>query len=408
MREHFLRLMEQFDLSYRILEDRDKSLVIERVPYDPPEFEKLWERIKGGAAMSGKLPACRGLAEGADSERRGDSVSGRQAGSLPDIKEAVLCREIKMRFKLDATMPAGIPTWFIARSHRFTLRTHWRHGALFGDDRQTPNHLGLVQAYPHDRYVLLTVRGAAPQNFFALLRDGLEVTFARFPGLGIARKVPCCGHDGQACSHEFDLKQLEKALTRTPPVNEIQCPEAFESVPIAKLLFGIDRDTTQQRLDEILGYAQRADAQLGKMSRELTELTEYAQREFTKLFNAEQNKEESRSPYVFVLRPTTKEGDLIGLFEALPAPGRIDRMQESMWKRRIEMQLYCQAPGCWHPLGYERGKDDPATGLYQIEVNSEFLATIAPGVKAVAKMLKYAQPFLGPRVAWAQPERYEQ
>jgi internalin A len=32
MREHFLRLMEQFDLSYRILEDRDKSLVIERVP----------------------------------------------------------------------------------------------------------------------------------------------------------------------------------------------------------------------------------------------------------------------------------------------------------------------------------------------------------------------------------------
>jgi small GTP-binding protein len=367
MREHFLRLMEQFDLSYRILEDRDKSLVIERVPYDPPAYEPRWEAHK----------------------------------------EAAPCREIKMRFKLDATMPAGIPTWFIARSHRFTLRTHWRHGALFGDDRQTPNHLGLVQAYPHDRYLLLTVRGSAPQNFFALLRDGLEVTFARFPGLGIARKVPCCGHDGEACPHEFDLKQLEKALTRTPPVNEIQCPEAFENVPIAKLLFGIDRDTTQQRLDELLGYAQRADAQLGKISRELAELTEYAQREFTKLFNAEQKKEESRSPYVFVLRSSTKEGDLIGLFEAIPAPGMIDRMREKGWKRRIEMQLYCQAPGCWHPLGYERGKDDPATGLYQIEVNSEFLATIAPGVKAVAKMLKYAQPLLGPWVAWAQPDHYE-
>lgn len=400
MREHFLRLMEQFDLSYRILEDRDKSLVIERVPYDPPAYEPRWNALKD-AALSGKLPACRSLPEGTD------SVSTRQAGSLPDIKEAVPCREIKMRFKLDATMPAGIPTWFIARSHRFTLRTHWRHGALFGDDRQTPNHLGLVQAYPHDRYVLLTVRGPAPQNFFALLRDGLEVTFARFPGLGIARKVPCCGHDGEACPHEFDLKQLEKALTRTPPVNEIQCPEAFENVPIAKLLFGIDRDTTQQRLDELLGYAHRADAKLGKISRELAELTEYAQREFTKLFNAEQNKEESRSPYIFVLRSSTKEGDLIGLFEAIPAPGMIDRMREKGWKRRIEMQLYCQAPGCWHPLGYERGKNDPATGLYQIEVNSEFLATIAPGVKAVAKMLKYAQPLLGPWVAWAQPDRYE-
>lgn len=138
------------------------------------------------------------------------------------------------------------------------------------------------------------MRGSAPQNFFALLRDGLEVTFARFPGLGIARKVPCCGHGGEVCPHEFDLKQLEKALTRTPPVNEIQCPEAFENVPIAKLLFGIDRDTTQQRLDELLGYAQSADAKLGKISRELAELTEYAQREFTKLFNAEQNKEDSR------------------------------------------------------------------------------------------------------------------
>ena len=49
-------------------------------------------------------------------------------------------------------------------------------------------------------------------------------------------------------------------------------------------------------MDELLCYAQRADTQLGKISRELAELTEYAQREFTKLFNAEQNNEESRSP----------------------------------------------------------------------------------------------------------------
>jgi internalin A len=361
LREHFLRLMEQFDLSYRILEDRDKSLVIERVPYDPPAYEQRWD----------------------------------------SHQEAAPCREIKMRFALDATMPAGIPTWFIARSHRFSLRTHWRHGALFGDDRSTPQHLGLIQAYPHDRYVLLTVRGPAPQNFFALLRDGLELTFARFPGLGITRKVPCCGHNGEHCPHEFDLKQLEKALTLTPPRSVIPCFEAFEDVAIAKLLFGIDRDSIERKLDELLKHAQAHTL-------ELQELREYAQREFTKFFNAEQHKDEARSPYVFVLRPGAHERDLIGLFEALPSPGMIDRLRESTWKRRLELQLYCQAPGCWHPLGYERGKDDPKTGLYQIEVNSEFLATIAPGVKAVAKLLKYAQPVLGPWVAWAEPQLYEQ
>jgi len=355
MREHFLRLMEQFDLSYRILEDQDKSLVIERVPYDPPDYATRWQAHHDCAP----------------------------------------CREIKMRFVLDATMPAGIPTWFIARSHRFSMRTHWRHGALFGDDVKTPTHLGLVQAMPHDRYVTLTVRGPAPQNFFALLRDGLEVTFKRFPGLGITRKVPCCGHNGEACSHEFDLKQLEKALALNPPRTKIECPEAFEDVPIAKLLFGIDRDTTEQRLDELLSYAQRADEQLSKVSYELEQLAEYSQREFTKWFNAEQNKEESQCPYVFILRGGTYDNDLQGLFSGTGIRGgMMDEMRDRVWKRKVELQLYCQMPGHWHPCGYERGKDDPVTGLYQVELNGELAQAMATYLPTMVKWLKFARPLL--------------
>ena len=37
MRTHFLRLMERFDLSYRTLEDREISLVVERLPLDPAD-----------------------------------------------------------------------------------------------------------------------------------------------------------------------------------------------------------------------------------------------------------------------------------------------------------------------------------------------------------------------------------
>jgi internalin A len=361
MREHFLRLMEQFDLSYRILENRDKSLVIERVPFDPPAYKQRWDAHK----------------------------------------EATPCREIRMRFALDATMPAGIPTWFIARSHRFSLRAHWRHGTLFGDDRQAPKHLGLVQAFPHDRYVLLAVRGPAPQNFFALLRDGLEVTFARFPGLGITRKVPCCGHDEMPCEYEFDLAHLEKRLERGKAT--IECNLSGEDVDVAKLLHGIDRDTTQQRFEEMLAkFAQAAEAS----SLEMQELRTYVQREFTKIFNAEQNKEESRCPYFFVLRPITHERDFIGLFEAIPSASMLDRMLDKGWKRRMELQLYCQAPGEIHPLGYERGKDNSATGLYQIEVNTEFLATIAPGVKAVAKMLSFVKPALASWMSWTDEDQY--
>jgi hypothetical protein len=54
---------------------------------------------------------------------------------------------------------------------------------------------------------------------------------------------------------------------------------------------------------------------------------------------------------------------LIDLFEAIPSAGMLDRVRDKGWKRRMELQLYCQAPGEIHPLGCERGKDDPATGL---------------------------------------------
>ncbi|MCX6377360.1 MAG: leucine-rich repeat domain-containing protein, partial [Armatimonadetes bacterium] len=200
MRNHFLRLMERFDLSYRIPNDQhDRSLIVERLSFDPPDYQEAWESMKTR-----------------------DS-----------------CSEITMKFDLNTTMPAGIPTWFIARSHRFTTYTHWRYGALFadGDERR---HLGLIRAFPHDRYLQLTVRGPCPQNFFALLKDGLELTLARFPGLKIERLVPCPGHDGSECPFEFNLAHLEKAISTRPPVLEIKCQESFKGVTVPLLLFGID------------------------------------------------------------------------------------------------------------------------------------------------------------------------
>lgn len=44
MREHFLNLMEQFDLSYRTLEDRHTSLVVECLPSDPPDYQTVWNK----------------------------------------------------------------------------------------------------------------------------------------------------------------------------------------------------------------------------------------------------------------------------------------------------------------------------------------------------------------------------
>jgi internalin A len=112
LREHFLRLMELFDLSYRD-EERAISLIVERLPQTPPDYQTQWHNIQ-----------------------KSDN-----------------CKSITMTFKLN-TLPAGIPTWFIARAHRFTTNTHWRNGALFKHE----NHLALVQAAERERTVQLTNR----------------------------------------------------------------------------------------------------------------------------------------------------------------------------------------------------------------------------------------------------------
>jgi hypothetical protein len=333
MRNHMLYLMEQFDLSYRTLNDRDISIVVERLAFDPP-------------------PEC-----------------ARQWDTIPKP-----FREISVRFVLDKTMPAGVPTWFIARQHRFTTNIHWRYGALFSDHER--RHWGLIEAYPHDRYLRLTVRGPVPQDFFALLCDGLELTLRRFEGLGVTKLVPCAGHgEGKSCGHEFNYGHLKKRIERTPPRNEIECPLGEEDVYVPGMLYGLHPDTAYQMLT---GKLEDLKTGLYDKLEEIHSDTRYLQRDFTKYYNALQRAEEATCPYVFVLRGATYDGDIIGLFSPTESHGTIDSLREKVWKRKVELQLYCQQPGCWHPVGYERGKDDPQTGLYQIEIGSDFLKTAAP------------------------------
>jgi internalin A len=349
MRDHFLRLMERFDLSYRTLEDRDISLIVERLPFEPSDYAPPWEEI-------------------ATSDE---------------------CNAITMRFRL-STVPAGIPTWFIARSHRFTTGKHWRAGALFEDNREG-KHLALVRAFAQERYVELAVRGPVPQNFFALLRDGIEVTLKRFPGLEIKRMIPCpCpGENGNGCTHEFDYALLVKRLNKKP---EIECPVSLEELSVVDLLFGIDWSTRdavllaiEQSQDKILAQVQDARiadaAEHHQISSQIDELTALAQREFTAIFNREQRFVESHCPSVFVLRPRILTG-----WRRL-----LDRLKSPTTGEFFDLQLYCQHPGGWHPA--------LNGGLYAIDEPREWFVKAAPLLRAIVKLL----PLALPATAWAAP-----
>jgi internalin A len=372
MREHMLGLMEEFDLSYRTMDEREISIVVERLSHEPPtDWDKEWNHVP------------------------------------------TPCREIKIEFKLSTALPPGIPTWFIARQHRYTRNTHWKRGAVFADDRRNPKHWALIEAYPEDKFLRLVVRGPAPHEFFSQMRRGLWETFNRYEGLRegkyrVVETVPCPGkRNDQPCTNEFEVTDLSGLMTDENPILTYPCIRCRTNVSIPELLLGIRFEPTYNKLVELSDTVQqqfdRAAEKLDVVHADVQEvrgLIRLLQGEYATLFNAFQHIEEMQSPYVFVLRGGVYEGDLQGLFGGTGLRGGAFReLSDRLWKRKMELQLYCQMPGCWHPLGYERGKDDPATGLYQVEINADLLQAIAPHLPKMAKLLKYARPFVSAALA---------
>ncbi|MFF4415240.1 COR domain-containing protein, partial [Streptosporangium sp. NPDC001559] len=323
LRDHFLGMMDKYDLSYQIDDGRkaDISLVVERLPWNPPSYHELWEEMN----------------------------------RLPTTKE------IKVIYRLN-TMPPGIPTWFIARSHRFTTSRHWRTGALL---QHTDNiHRALLRADRHRNVIELAVRGPAPAAFFSVLDDGLNRTLERFPGLDIIRQVPCPCRGTSACPELFDYEDLQSRLLRNPPRHEIECRKSGEFLGVPMLVLGLapsERDVTRIGLDRLTKIITQSTEKQDNQ-------TEYIQRMFLKLQRIVQAQQEVRCPSVFSLTPIPR-----------------NRLAGSAF----ELRLYCEEPGAWHPLPESRG-------CYQIKELPEWFRRMSPYLKYLVTVLKHTAPFLGP------------
>jgi len=289
-----------------------------------------------------------------------------------------------MKFQFGSTVPAGLPTWFIARSHRFTTRKHWRQGALFADGPQR-EHLALVQADAHQRSIWLTVRGPAPHNFFALLRDGLELTIARFPGLPFKRLVPCPGHNGTPCPYEFDFANLERAIKREKPVTEMQCQESSEMVPVAELLFGIhwsQQDAVLKRIDRLEESAASRHREAMTEHRELVELV---QRGFLNEFRRDQADLDTQCPNIFILEAPASSA-LLQTLSGTHGQTLWSEWRDKLAWANLELQLCCEAPGAWHPVGRP----------YQLQTHAKWLQSLRPYLHRMVSVLKYAVPLAAP------------
>lgn len=347
MRCKFILLMEKFELAYRVDDPETVCLIVEKLTFEEPDFFNRWENFRKH-------------------------------------------REISLIYDNMSAMPAGIPTRFIARTHRFTTFTHWRNGALLKYEKELPynpheqtdhsaQNLALVIAKPDRKQILLKIRGDSPEYFSALLRDTLELTLSKFSGLRYEVKVPCYGHNGEKCSHRFKILNLKKRLKQN--ILTIECPDGMEQMSVTKLLHGVD--TTDMQTDRLVRimreeFEKQADtieAENEKtrniLMRQFSEMQKYIELQFIKSYQVQQEMEDISCPNLFTLRHKEDRN----VFQKL----RLDLYY-------LELQLWCQHPGHQHPVG------EP----YQIKVSRDWLKTIAPYYNRMIKFLKWTLPLVSP------------
>ncbi|MFD0631943.1 COR domain-containing protein [Catenulispora yoronensis] len=205
--DRLISMMEAFDLAYRVGDQHsdDVALIVDRLPEaPPPQAEEVW---------------------------REHSADPR-------------AREISIIYRL-ASRQAGIPTWFIAREHRYTTGMHWRSGALLHDrDPHSPAWALITDDGREQPTVTIRVSGAFPVRFLSVLTEAFDnIVEDRYPGLVEQRLIPCAcpGVDGAGCSHAFGLDELLAEATDLDPDadHKVRCPKTRKKIEAALMLDGL-------------------------------------------------------------------------------------------------------------------------------------------------------------------------
>ncbi len=183
----FFGLMNKFELCYQIEDADDLSLIPALLSYAPPP--------------------------------------------IPQIRPT-----LKLIYRL-SSVPPGLMSRFIVRTHRFTQNMHWREGVVLFYDGQ----FAKAELFEHPREFHITIDGTSPTNLFAILTDTLDRILASFPGLGIERKLPCICRNGRKedfrCSYLFAYEDV--ARRKEKGKSFIECNITLNEVPLNRLLYGI-------------------------------------------------------------------------------------------------------------------------------------------------------------------------
>jgi internalin A len=359
LHRYLLRLMEKFDVSYRLGDpyqpsNQTASLIGQLVPHSRPSLPWQFDH-----------PLAPGIRE--------------LAVRLVAKDES---REQDKRLALK-NQTGGLMAWLIVRNHRFTTGRYWRDGVFLaladGFDSE-----GLLELSADGCELALTVRAPNPTYFFFVLLDGVRsLLHVRWPGLAYDLLVPCQHRrpDQRRCTGRFQRDALVQVhqdgeFTMRCSVCGIKQDVALLWPAVAAASGADPRATVelnarhiqalqggmQQVLDELAPMAR----QLGRIETGLTGLTEIADFTRTQLRLWTIRYENTNgTPRLFTLTPVNKKG--------------LDKV--TVWQDPYQLTLWCEHDDQPHPW-------PPAS--YQFTRPREWLVTVAPYAVGVLRILRLA------------------
>ncbi|MFD9411294.1 COR domain-containing protein [Streptomyces sp. NPDC059989] len=331
MHPYFLRLMEKFDISYRI-HDETASLIAELVPYERPNIP--WPDPGGSDELS------------------------------------MLCHF--------SDAPTGLIPWLTVRTRRFAGR-QWNKG--FYLEHPKFDARALVELISDTRLSVKVV-GGSRALLFDVLRDTIDqLVKLRWPGVSHQIRIPCPGDGpgGVVCPNSFPVEGLEKLRSRKK--SSFLCVECSEEQDVDQILSGISTGISLRRELVSASEIESVQAKITAAHQDIVQLSSDA-RQF----------QEKAGAYLHLLMILAKAGsaeiaDCPKLFSMQLAPEqRWD--PRAIWSKKFILHLWCEETGSQHPVSppyeFRSSKEWVVSVAPYLRIAASAVSLLAPIVGGVA------------------------
>ena len=357
----FLRLMERFDLSYRVVFDPAKtsntSLIAQLVPdIRPPQLPNWGEQPEPG-----------------------------------DRQQVQICRIVDNRGQF--AVAEGLFYQLIVRLHKYSLgrnnyqkSIHWQRGLMLDNDY---NGRALLEYIGTD--VKITVRAAYPEMFLSYLTEEIKSLVKNFwEGLDCKVMVPCitpCGKNDPG-NGLFEIEKLIESKKENR--NEFPCPQCNKWQNIDCLL---NNAPIAQPSAQILLTAKLTDVQdtLAQVIRQEISAKDGRDRERYDQLTKKQLATMSLVDRQFadtmkMLTDEAKDGPRLFSFK----PMKTGFLDLPKWTHtKFQLTLWCEHSRLPLPA---LNPNDKQKGVYEFTIRNEQFAKVVPYLKIVTGILTVVLP----------------